>query len=104
MRAPAIPRRVSNPLGSPTDDDGGRALQFFAASAKGVCGEAAGTFPVSFDPAIPLSPSCRARTPAGTRHAIDRPNRRQLMFLKDCWYVAAWGHELDGGKLIGRTL
>ena len=26
------------------------------------------------------------------------------MFLKDCWYMAAWAHELDPGKLIGRTL
>ena len=26
------------------------------------------------------------------------------MFLKDCWYMAAWAAELDEGKLIGRTL
>ena len=26
------------------------------------------------------------------------------MFLKDCWYVAAWDHELIDGKLLPRTL
>ena len=26
------------------------------------------------------------------------------MFLKNCWYMAGWGHELEGGKLLGRTL
>ena len=26
------------------------------------------------------------------------------MFLKNCWYMAGWGRELDDGKLIGRTL
>ncbi|HUG76758.1 MAG TPA: aromatic ring-hydroxylating dioxygenase subunit alpha [Burkholderiales bacterium] len=25
-------------------------------------------------------------------------------FLMNCWYVAAWDHELDGGKLLARTL
>ncbi len=26
------------------------------------------------------------------------------MFLKNCWYVAAWDHELNDGKLLERTL
>ena len=26
------------------------------------------------------------------------------MFLKNCWYVAAWDHELIDGKLLARTL
>ena len=26
------------------------------------------------------------------------------MFLKNCWYVAAWDHELIDGKLLPRTL
>jgi len=26
------------------------------------------------------------------------------MFLKDSWYVAAWSHEIDDGKLLGRTI
>jgi phenylpropionate dioxygenase-like ring-hydroxylating dioxygenase large terminal subunit len=26
------------------------------------------------------------------------------MFLKNCWYVAAWDYELIDGKLLGRTL
>ena len=26
------------------------------------------------------------------------------MFVRDCWYVAAWDHELQAGKPIGRTL
>ena len=26
------------------------------------------------------------------------------MFLKNYWYVAAWGHELEVGKIVGRTL
>ena len=26
------------------------------------------------------------------------------MFVRDCWYVAAWDHELEAGKPIGRTL
>ena len=26
------------------------------------------------------------------------------MFLKNCWYMAGWSHELDDGRLIGRTL
>ena len=26
------------------------------------------------------------------------------MFLKNCWYMAGWAHELDEGRLIGRTL
>jgi vanillate O-demethylase monooxygenase subunit len=26
------------------------------------------------------------------------------MFLKNCWYVAAWDHELVDGKLLARTL
>jgi vanillate O-demethylase monooxygenase subunit len=25
-------------------------------------------------------------------------------FLKNCWYVAAWDYELDGGKLLARTI
>ena len=24
-------------------------------------------------------------------------------FLVNCWYVAAWDHELAGGKLLART-
>src|SRR4030095_9817450 len=27
-----------------------------------------------------------------------------IMFLKNCWYVAAWDHELIDGKLLPRTL
>ena len=26
------------------------------------------------------------------------------MFLKNCWYVAAWDHELIDGKMLARTL
>jgi phenylpropionate dioxygenase-like ring-hydroxylating dioxygenase large terminal subunit len=26
------------------------------------------------------------------------------MFLRNCWYVAAWQHELDNSKLLARTL
>lgn len=26
------------------------------------------------------------------------------MFLKNCWYVAAWDHELNDGKLLERTI
>ena len=26
------------------------------------------------------------------------------MFLKNCWYVAAWDHELIDGRLLARTL
>ena len=26
------------------------------------------------------------------------------MFLKNCWYVAAWDHELIDGKLLPRTI
>ena len=26
------------------------------------------------------------------------------MFLRNCWYVAAWDHELIDGKLLRRTL
>jgi hypothetical protein len=26
------------------------------------------------------------------------------MFLKNCWYVAAWDYELIDGKLLARTL
>ena len=26
------------------------------------------------------------------------------MFLKNCWYVAAWDHELIDGKLLARTI
>ena len=34
-----------------------------------------------------------------------RPGQMETtMFLMDCWYMAAWAHELDQGKLIGRTL
>ena len=29
---------------------------------------------------------------------------RDRNFLLNCWYVAAWDHELIGGKLLGRTL
>ena len=26
------------------------------------------------------------------------------MFLTNCWYVAAWDHELIDGKLLARTI
>ena len=26
------------------------------------------------------------------------------MFLRNCWYVAAWDHELNDGKLLRRIL
>ena len=26
------------------------------------------------------------------------------MFLKNCWYVAAWDHELIDGKMLARNL
>ena len=26
------------------------------------------------------------------------------MFLKNCWYVAAWAHELIDGRMLPRTL
>ena len=26
------------------------------------------------------------------------------MFLKNCWYVAAWDHELIDGKMLPRTI
>jgi phenylpropionate dioxygenase-like ring-hydroxylating dioxygenase large terminal subunit len=26
------------------------------------------------------------------------------MFIKNCWYVAAWDHEINAGSLLGRTL
>ena len=26
------------------------------------------------------------------------------MFLQNCWYVAAWDHELIDGKLLARTI
>src|SRR5258705_391561 len=26
------------------------------------------------------------------------------MFMKNCWYVAAWSHELKDNALVGRTL
>ena len=26
------------------------------------------------------------------------------IFLKNCWYVAAWDHELIDGKLLARTI
>lgn len=29
---------------------------------------------------------------------------RSANFLYDCWYVAAWDHELEGGRLLERTL
>ena len=26
------------------------------------------------------------------------------MFLRNCWYVAAWDHELIDGRMLARTL
>ena len=26
------------------------------------------------------------------------------VFLKNCWYVAAWDHELIDGRLLARTI
>ena len=26
------------------------------------------------------------------------------MFIRNCWYVAAWANELDGGALLARTI
>ena len=26
------------------------------------------------------------------------------MFLKNCWYVAAWDHELIDGRMLARTI
>jgi vanillate O-demethylase monooxygenase subunit len=26
------------------------------------------------------------------------------MFLKNCWYVAAWDHELSDGRMLARTI
>lgn len=26
------------------------------------------------------------------------------MFLRNCWYVAAWDHELIDGRLLARTI
>ena len=42
------------------------------------------------------------RCPAAwVRH---RATGGDAMFLKNCWYVAAWDYELIDGKLLARTL
>ena len=45
----------------------------------------------------PAAPCCRGMTM--------RPRGMETMiFLKNCWYVAAWDHELIDGKLLARTI
>jgi vanillate O-demethylase monooxygenase subunit len=36
--------------------------------------------------------------------AMPSGTRRRRMFLKNCWYVAAWDHELIDGRLLSRML
>src|SRR6185312_36239 len=38
------------------------------------------------------------------KHFCLSANGRVIMFLKNCWYVAALDHELIDGKLLARTL
>ena len=32
------------------------------------------------------------------------PGKRQAMFIRNCWYVVAWDHELPADGLFGRTV
>jgi vanillate O-demethylase monooxygenase subunit len=30
--------------------------------------------------------------------------REKAVFLRNCWYVAAWAHELDDERVLARTI
>jgi hypothetical protein len=36
--------------------------------------------------------------------AWPEPEERVSMFLKNCWYVGAWDHEIMDGKLLERRI
>src|SRR5690349_25151630 len=68
-------------------------------------------------PGLPASRTGRTsgrRAVPGSKVAIQalsksdgrKPTNRRgaTMFIKNCWYVAAWSSEVESGKVFGRTL
>src|SRR5262249_7601812 len=86
--------------------DFGRASAF-AAAVKPPCSSTQQKASTSFQSIVQYSEQSIRRPqfiPDARKGRIGLMSLETQSFLINCWYVAAWDHELAGGKLLARTI